>query len=213
MSRRIIESRGEKALGVFLDKYFYSEAQEQRLIEYSKRIYAKEMRKKGIDVLVDEKYRIDEKAQLYYINRPKPSFEFEIDRYDGDGIVDGWFVSEGNETDKYLLMWIHKARTTYVNRLVAEDFQEVEANLIQKRRIKAYIQSLGITDKFLKKKAIEMREKQIPRYEINDICYITYPFKKNEFDEKAINIVIDKKKLDELSEKRFYITKDKVEKL
>lgn len=213
MSRRNIDSRGEKALGVFLDTYFYSEAQKNRIFEYVNRIYAKELQKKGVDIVIEEKKKIDEKAQLYYINRPVESFAFEIDYYDekSDGIVDGWFVSEKNETDEYLLMWINKARTNHVNRLVAEDFEEVEADLINKQHIKAYIAKLGATDSFLKQKAIEMRDKKMRRYDICDSCHITYSFDKGNYSEKPINIVIDKKILDELSEQRYLISKEKVE--
>lgn len=213
MSRRATESRGEKALGVFLDKYFYEKAREQRLITYFERIYAINEQKKGVNVLIGESQKIDEKAQLYYINRPVDSFAFEIDYFDEreNGIVDGWFVSNSNETDEYLLMWIQEARTSHVNRLVAEDFEIVEADLIKKAHLKAYIEKLGISDKVLKKKAIEMRDKKTQRYDFNEECHITYSAKG--FSDAPINLVIKKSVLDKLSEERFLITKDEVKKL
>lgn len=213
MSRRETDSRGEKALGVFLDKYFYERAREQRLMAYFERIYTSAMQKKGIDVVIDESRKIDEKAQLYYINRPVDSFAFEIDYFDEkkNEIVDGWFVSKSNETDEYLLMWIQKARTNHVNRLVAEDFEKVEADLVKKARIKAYVEKLGITDRVLKQKAIEMRDRKTRRFDFNEDCHITYSIKG--FSEAPINLVISKSVIDQLSEDRFLITKDKVEKL
>ena len=51
MSRRETDSRGEKALGVFLDKYFYERAREQRLMAYFERIYTSAMQKKVLMLL------------------------------------------------------------------------------------------------------------------------------------------------------------------
>lgn len=213
MSRREIDSRGEKALGVFLDTYFYSKTQERRILEYARRIYSKEMQKKGINLLLGDKCKIDEKAQLYYINKPLKSFAFEIDYYEesSDGIVDGWFINKNNETNDYLLIWIHEARTTHINRLVAEDFLKVEANLIEKEHIKEYIRRFGLSDAELKQKAIEMRNKKIKRVDIDSNCHLTYSYNKGDYSEIPINLVINKQALDELSEKRFMITKECVE--
>lgn len=213
MNRRKIDSRGEKALGIFLDTYFYKKAQELRIIKYANRIYEKESQKKGIDIILNNTSNVDEKAQLYYINNPVDSFVFEIDYYNEkkQNISDGWFISSVNETDAYLLIWIRKAKTTHINRLVAEDFEIIEANLIKKDKIKNYIQKWGITDEVIKKKAIEMRAHEIERFVINDECHITYSFKKGDYSEKPINLVLRKNRLDALSEYRFLITKESVE--
>ena len=207
MSRRAIDSRGEKAMGVFLDKYFYSKAQEARILTYAERIYDKHFQVQGIDVLLDGR-RIDEKAQLYYINRPVNTFAFEIDYYseENDSIVDGWYINPSNQTEDYLLLWIPKARTTHINRLVSEDFEVVDANLISKSHIKAYLEKMNITDKTLKTKAIEMRDKNIERYTINDDIHLKYSMEG--YSEKPINMIVKKEILDNLSKKRFEINKE-----
>jgi len=209
MSKREIDSRGEKAMGVFLDTYFYPKATAKRAFAYYERIYAKELQKKGIDVLLDKDKKIDEKAQLYYINQPVDSFAFEIDYYDekNEMVVDGWFI-ENNETDEYLLMWIPKARTNHINRLVAEDFICVNADLLQKKRIQAYVEQLGLTKKVLKEKANMMRNENIERMDISDMCHIVYSIKG--FSERPINLVVEKTVIDDLSDRIFEIKKDEL---
>ncbi len=207
MSRREIDSRGEKAMGVFLDKYFYPKTLETRLISYYERIYEKKLQLQGVDIILDKR-RIDEKPQLYYINRPVGSFAFEIEYYSekcGHN-VDGWFINNQNLTDDYLLLWIDKARIDKVNRLVAEDFEYVHADLISKDRLKAYLTRLGISDKELKQKAVEMREKSILRIDLNEDIHLSYSV--DGYSEKPINLVIDKKILDNISSKRYEIKKD-----
>ena len=63
MSRRFIDMSGEKAMGEFLDIYFYSKAKEAKMFSYVERIYNKQRQLQGIDVLLDNR-SIDEKAQL-----------------------------------------------------------------------------------------------------------------------------------------------------
>lgn len=212
MSRRAIDSRGEKAMGVFLDKYFYSRAYEARILSYAKRIYDKEHQIQGIDIILNDR-AVDEKAQLYYINRPRDSFAFEIDYYNEEKktIVDGWYIEPNNQTQDYLLLWIPKARTAQINRLVSEDFEVVEANLISKNHIKEYLKTIGVTDQILKTTAQEMRRNNIERKSINEDIHLTYSFKENSFidySEKPINMVVKKELLDHMSTKRFEISKE-----
>lgn len=211
MSRRDIDSRGEKAVGVFLDKYFYPQMSEARVLSYAKRIYAKNLQCKGIDILLGNEMKVDEKAQLYYINHPIESFAFEIDYYDeiSERVVDGWFVDNNIETDAYLLMWIQKARTTHINRLVAEDFERIDADLLRRNRIKAYLERFGLHDRELKINALMMREKNIERLIINDECHMTYTVEG--YAEKPINLVVKKRTLDKMSDNIFRISKNNVD--
>lgn len=211
MSRRQIDSRGEKAISVFLDKYFYDKAREKRLLAYFERIYDAKLQIKGIDVLLDKERKIDEKAQLHYINRPLESFAFEIDYYseEQNRIVDGWFVNVTNETEEYMLLWIDSAKTEKINRIVSEDFECVTANLLNKKHLKEYLIQLGITDQLLKKDAYEMRKKEIERIELSDDIYMRYSL--DVYSEKPINMVIKKNLLDKISSKRFKIRKDGIE--
>lgn len=206
MSRRITDSRGERALGVFLDKYFYERAQAKRLLTYE-RVFKKEMQVRGVDVILGESDMVDEKAQLYYINKPLNTFAFEIDYFDenAERVRDGWFINPSNLTTDYLLLWIPEARTQQLNRIVSDDFEVIEADLLKKSRLKAYLAGFGISDKMLKDKAIKMRKTDTGRINLNDNCHLV--FSRKGFSEKPINLVVDRVVLDELSESRFEITK------
>ncbi len=212
MSRRITDSRGERALGVFLDKYFYERARGNRLLTY-KRIFKKEMQIRGVDVILNDNDMVDEKAQLYYINNPLDTFAFEIDYFDEitERVRDGWFISQNNLTTEYLLLWIPEARTQQLNRIVSDDFEVVEADLLKKNRLKAYLEGLGISDKLLKNKAVEMRKHDIGRINLNDSCHLV--FSKKGYSEKPINLVVDRAVLDGLSDSRYEITKESLKRI
>ena len=86
--------------------------------------------------ITSKKYREQEDNSVKHRSDNEKLTDFLIDYYDEktETVVDGWFIGN-NETDEYLLMWIPKARTNHINRLVAEDFICVNADLLQKKRI------------------------------------------------------------------------------
>lgn len=212
MSNRSIDSRGEAAISVFLDKYFYPELTKVGDINSFRRIYEKNAQKKGIDIILDDTIALDEKSQIYYINKPLNTFIFEISFFykESKGYIDGWFVSENNETQVYLFLWINEARTNEVNRLVAEDFTSVEAMFIEKKRVKEYISSLGFSDAKLAEYANKMRENSTTRMDINEDCHLTLS---NKLEEKPINLVVNKEILEKLCKSSYIVGKDGLKKL
>ncbi len=204
------KNRGEKALEVFLDKYFYKKIEGYRMFCYFNRFYDEYKRKKGTDVLLDNK-KIVERVQNFG-DRFISFFDFEVDYFDkkDKNLIDGWFVGDNDEVDDYLLIWIHEVRTPQVNRLVADDFEKVEVNFLNKNNLKVYLKKIGIADSVIKEKSKEMREQHIKSFELNNQCKLVY---KESIIEDTINLVVEKTLLDELSNNRFMITKGEVTKL
>ena len=204
MSNRKSDTRGEKALSLFLDRYYYTELCELEGFKGTKRIFDVKSQKEGADLVIysssGQAVIIDEKAQLYYINKPRQTFAFELSYYNDrtNGIQDGWFISDNNKTEYYVLIWIDSARTDQLNRIVEEDFNEISVALISKKKVLRYLSYQGYSIERLKSTAQDMRagHKGNP-VKISESAFIYYTEKG--YDEKPINVVIDRTVLDELA--------------
>ena len=197
MSKRQNDTRGERALGLFLDHYFYPRLCEIEGFDVAQRIYDANEQKLGADILIDsprgETLIVDEKAQLHYINEPRRTFAFEVSYYNErtNGISDGWFVSNDNKTSHYVLVWVDSARTDQLNRIVEDDFNEITVAVVAKNRIVNYLEQLGYPIKRIRKIARDMRFNQNKNYfKLSEEAFIYYT--KEGYDEKPINIVINR---------------------
>lgn len=96
-------------------------------------------------------------------------------------------------------------------KLTSKDFTIVEAILLNKKKLLAYLASLGLTKEVLIDRAKQMRE--VYRFSGNnyahedeegiDFLHYTYTLR---LVEKPINLVIDKKKLVELADLAYFIS-------
>lgn len=218
MSNRKNDIRGEKALGLFLDKYFYPKLCEKENFAGAKRIYSSEAQKAGTDVLITHPsgttIAIDEKAQLHYINNPRPTFAFEVTFYSENtqDIEYGWFVNDSNKTDCYILIWIDAARTNQINRLVEEDFKEITVFFVPKKEIIQYLSGLGYSIDKIKVIASNMRSGTTESpYKLSTDTFIYYTNER--YDEKPINVVIGKKALSNIAYGIYKVTRNSFTKL
>ncbi len=203
MSSRQIDMRGEKALGLFLDEFFYPRLCEIEGFTRTERVYDADMQKKGCDIYIFNKggrsIKIDEKAQLHFINDPRDTFVFEISFLQDDSgeVINGWFVSDNNITDCYMLSWIDQARTDKINRIVAEDFEQITICFITKKKVISYLASCGFTIDKIKSLANKMRVNEMAdSYHLSRDAVLYYS--KN-IKEQPINIVINRSVLYQLS--------------
>lgn len=218
MSDRQRDIRGEKALGLFLDEFFYPEFRKTEGFDRSERIYDIKTQKSGGDLLLFNKkgnsFIVDEKAQLHFINSPKPTFAFEISfiQEESGDVLDGWFVSKNNKTDYYLLAWINDAKTDKYYRLVAEDFLDVTVCCIAKQHIISYLSQHGLSIEKIRSLALELRksESNASMKLANDV--ILY-FSKEKYVEEPINIVISHATLSKLALGEYNVTRDNVTKI
>ncbi len=214
MSNRIIDTRGEKALGIFLDKYFYPDFIKLEGFSKFERVYDVSSQKLGSDIKLTNSsgkiINIDEKAQLHYINNPRDTFAFEVSYISDKGdVLDGWLISKDNITDCYLLAWIKEARTDKLNRIVSEDYLNVEISFITKKQILNYLSSLKYSIAKISKEASLLREDGSKnRVEISSDCFLYHS--KIEYTEDPINIVISKSVLENLAYANYNISKDEI---
>ncbi len=211
-SRRITDYRGEKALGLFLDEFFYSALEQAGIIDSFERVYSKNEQVNGSDIKIHIKKGtlvIDEKAQLYYINHPVDTFALEVDyiKPETGNCVDGWFMDSQNKTDSYLFIWIPRAKESRIERIVSHDFLEIEAYLVGKDKIKEWLGKIGLSADKIKAIAADMRSKDEDRRKINE----DIRFRKSSADkyvEAPVNIVISKRVLAELTSNRYKISRN-----
>ena len=215
MSNRRMDIRGEKALGLFLDAFFYPQLVVSRGLIKSERIYDIKNQKEGIDLLLyvdsENVLKIDEKAQLHFINAPKPRFAFEVSYLldKNDRVMDGWLINTANQTDYYNLIWINEARTHCLNRIVAEDFLKVTALLIGKKNVARYLSDNGYTLEKIKLLAQRMRnnKERIIRLTPDSVLYFS---NKESYEEKPINILIKEEVLRKYAAELYIVTRDTI---
>ena len=102
--------------------------------------------------------RIDEKAQLYYINQDLPTFAFELQFLKGKQRCTGWFLNENLVTDYYLLIWPH-AKTAKVSEIKKDDFTVLDALMISRHKIHSFLSRNGLNQDELLCTANSLREK------------------------------------------------------
>ncbi len=111
------------------------------------RISAYDQQLKGIDVVfthntTGEKYSIDEKAQLDYINDDLPTFAFEIEYQKKERVREGWLFDTAKKTDFYALV-------TAIYEDSPNTFTSCKITLVNRKKLLAFLASKGITRKSL----------------------------------------------------------------
>ena len=209
MSRRSIDMHAESALADFLDKYFYSRLLDEGLFSSIERIQDIDMQKSRVDVCAS--YRgstiyIDEKAQLYYINKNLPTFAFELEYLHQGTLRLGWLLKETLLTTHYCLLW-PSATTTRFAELRMTDFTEIDGLIIQKNKLLQYLANQGLDSRTLRTVAKLVLEKRVVgRQSIPQDGMYLYASDSRQYSEAPINLVIRKSLLMRLSDMQYRIT-------
>lgn len=99
----------ESILAAFLDEKYKEQGW------YAERIYDKETQKQGIDVIFRGKRldrRVDEKAQLSYLNKSLETFALELSYFIGNTQKQGWLFDSHKLTDGYAFVFDIKVNNT-----------------------------------------------------------------------------------------------------
>lgn len=220
-SRRYFDMTAADELAAFLDSYFYGPLLAEGNFTSFKRIHDRDLQLKGVDVELSTASltaRIDEKAQLYYINKDLPTFAFELQfLHDGQPCT-GWFLNETLLTDYYLLIW-PKARVARAGSVKKDDFTELDALMVSRKKLHGFLDRNGLSRKVLEAKAALLRphasdrkfhEKKI-RTGLGGVYYrVSDP---QRYAEAPINLVIGKRHLLSIASAHYKITKNGFERL
>ena len=215
-SRRTDDMSAESELACFLDQFLYGQFPNSDTFGSIERVYNKEQQLSGIDVVFQAKdgriFHIDEKAQLYYLNKDIPTFAFEIDFLRNGVPTTGWLCNNALETDLYLLIWPFATHDTPKG-IKAEHFTKADCLLVQKSAVLHLLDSYGLSVERLLQDAKQFRRdgilKKIPIPGVSGIYY--YASDPLQYKEAPINIVISKQHLMRIKQRRYIVTSEKVE--
>lgn len=176
----------EKQLSVLLDVYY-----KKYLIHYNtERIYDIKNQLAGVDVVFihkvnKQKYFIDEKAQLDYINDDLPTFAFELAYFKNDIYKEGWLFDSYKKTDFYTLV-------TAIYEDEPGVFTSCKITLVNRKKLCAFLKQRKISKTSLKQK-IEKNLELHGKLKIIELKHRTEGylyFSKNNKVEKPINLIL-----------------------
>ena len=209
VSRRAADMDAESQLAAFLDEHLYAPLLHEGGFVSIERVTDKALQLKGVDVIAKtdaQAARIDEKAQLYYINKDLPTFAFELQFLKGERVIEGWFLNDALLTDHYLLIWPF-ATVTDVRKLRKQDLTRLDALMISKKKLRNELATLGLTPKVLAAKADELRRTHTyDRTETGTRGIYYYASDPARYAEAPINLVISKERLIALADAHYEIT-------
>lgn len=210
VSRRAADMNAESELADFLDETLYAQLLDEGKFLSIQRATEKEQQLQGIDVIAKTHSSvayIDEKAQLYYINKNIPTFAFELQFLKGGRVIEGWFLNDNLKTTYYLLIWPF-ASTDEVKKLKKEDFTKLDALMISKSKLREELASLGFDKATLAKRASQLRRTRTYGKITTGIQGVYYfASDPSKYAEAPINIVVSKSRLISLADAHYEITK------
>lgn len=129
----------------YLKRYIFS-----RVSDYQEQL-------KGIDLLFmhkvsGQRYFIDEKAQLDYVNDDLPTFAFEIQYLKKGQLKEGWLFDESKATHFYSLI-------TAIYQDSPHTFTSCKITLVNRRKLIAFLADRQITKEFLASEITKYPEK------------------------------------------------------
>lgn len=210
-SRRSDDMSAEAQLARFLDQYLYNEFPNKDAFVSIERVRTKELQVSGVDVLFTAKdgrvFNVDEKAQLYYLNKDLPTFAFEISYLRGERVATGWLCNTALKTDLYMLIWPHATQDTPKG-IRWSQFTKAECLLVERKKLLEMLERQGLSLKKISDQANAIRAAgktgRIPIHDIPGIYY--YASDPSRYKEAPINIVITKERLSSIAQRRYIVT-------
>lgn len=192
MSNFSIDIYKERLLGKYLDEQYPSLFEPKGF--QVERISDKDQQNLGIDAILrkgDSIHYIDEKAQLDYIDRPIPTFAFEISFLINDKWREGWLYDSSKMTDIYFLITdIRCNKKGYVK----SGFKSVVIRGVYRKKIISFLKEKGLNkDRILDiEHSIRRSDKhgKHPLIELDEKTegYMFYSY--NNKSEKPINLIL-----------------------
>ena len=197
----------EREIARFLDKHLYS----QSVFTKAKRTDDLEHQLCGSDIIISipssniSDAVVDEKAQTQYINRPLPTFAFELSFISSsNSIIEGWFTDMAKSTEYYLLIWISKCKKEW--NITAEDIEELDYALVSRKKIHEYLAQFGYNKEQLQEKARKIRTNGIDGQIDKGNNHPYWFYFTTRLAEQPINIVIRKNLLLQLADRHGVLT-------
>lgn len=125
------------------------------------RIGDKNLQNAGIDVIMKGKKRavkVDEKAQLHYINESLPTFAMEISYLKGGNEHEGWLFDDKKITEAYALVFDIMLKGQIFKLTRPSDIDSCEVMLVYRHKLIEALQVHGLTREFCMEKSKVLRQ-------------------------------------------------------
>jgi hypothetical protein len=112
----------------------------------------------GIDLTIinkNETYIIDEKAQLYYLNKDLPTFTFELSYLKQGKFKTGWLFSHSKNTDYYFLITGIHVKSNELNS--ENDIISCKITSVNRIKLIAFLESLNLSQERLNEYDFDIR--------------------------------------------------------
>ena len=116
----------------------------------------------GIDLTITNKensYIIDEKAQLYYLNKDLPTFTFELSYLKHGKFKTGWLFDQYKVTDYYFLITGIQVKSIELNS--ESDILSCKITSVNRDKLIAYLSSINLTQDRLQEYDFDVRNRGI----------------------------------------------------
>ena len=203
MTRRISDSSAEREVAKFLDYHLYARLARAPFHFQSRRTDTLQDQRAGSDIILTaphQTYTIDEKTQIYYINRSLPTFAFELDSIQNGVLRTGWFLDDTLATTHYLLVWPHALHTNSAT-LRFDDISKLECLCVGKTALKQFVTARGWDAQKLQQFAKNLREKKdYGPTKIGDNVLYFYFSNPEHYAEAPVNILFYRHVLEAIAE-------------
>ncbi len=187
----------EAILGEFLS------AQYNNVSLKMNRISDKDIQMAGVDLVLEKSdglsYKIDEKAQLHYLNKDLLTFALEIN-YFKDGILkNGWLYDSKKATEIYAFVFSIHLKETIVELEKVGDIESCEVVFVNRIRLINELAKLDLNFKVCEEYSKELRlDTEVVKIEHDS----GFKFQiSNQLSEKPVNLIVKKIFLERIGKK------------
>ncbi len=204
-SRRDLDSKEEVLIGSYLDKEVYPSLAAKYKVRFERQT-KKEIQLKGVDLIAytedGKEIKIDEKAQLHYVNSPIETCAFEINSYQHGQLRDGWLYDTEKVTDRYFYITHILLKHGVQAIRSADDFRSCKIFSLNRTILINTLEEKGITKQECLRVANENPSKKKIKFDQVEGAYL---MRSGNLNESPLNLIIRHSFLLELDSARIQV--------
>ncbi|WP_018478151.1 hypothetical protein [Pontibacter roseus] len=125
------------------------------------RLHEPEFQQRGVDVVLlegDNLLKVDEKAQLHYLNKSLPTFAFELDYLKNGKLKEGWLFDPSKTTEAYALVFDIQLCPGLSKLTQPTDIASCEVLFLNRQHLIDTTQQHGLTREFCQQQSYMLRQ-------------------------------------------------------
>jgi hypothetical protein len=171
------------------------------------RISDKKLQLLGVDLILEGtnglSYKIDEKAQLHYLNTDLPTFALEIDYLKDGRLMKGWLYNPEKATEAYAFVFSIHLIKGKINLKEEADIDSCEVILISRIRLVLALSMLDLNFGICREHSKQLRKDENE----NKMEHIRSGFNfqiSNQLSERPVNLIVKKTFLEKIGKKYIF---------